>query len=201
MYGYIYKIKNKINHKIYVGQTTSNPKIRKRAHFTTLRQGVHNNMYLQRAFNKHGESSFSFHVLDSANDKESLNKLEISYIEKYQCLNRDKGYNLKEGGGNGKHSPESIRKMINAKKGVKLPPFSVKHRENLSKNHAKYWLGKQIGKYRGTTYAIKKGNPWRRVWNAQIMYNQHRTSLGYYNDPISGEIVFKIVWDEIYHSE
>lgn len=46
---------------------------------------------------------------------------------------------------------------------------------------------------------IRKGqNPWTRVWNCRIRTgNKRRQSLGYFEDPISCEIVAKIVLEEI----
>ena len=40
-------------------------------------------------------------------------------------------------------SEETRRKMSLAKKGTKMPPRTKQHLDNLSKNNARYWLGKK----------------------------------------------------------
>lgn len=55
---------------------------------------------------------------------------------------------------------------------------------------------KQIGKYRGTVYNKYK-NPEKRCWNCAVTFNYNKTSLGYFEDPISAEIVYKFVVEQI----
>jgi len=126
VYGYIYSIQNSVNNKRYVGQTTQNPDKRKRKHFETLRKNKHDNLHLQNSFNKYGESVFVFTTLNYATNRETLDKLEKKYINHYDCLNRDKGYNLREGGLNGKFSPEIYQKISNAITGEKNPNYGRK---------------------------------------------------------------------------
>jgi hypothetical protein len=59
----IYRIKNLINGKVYVGQTISN-KRRWMMHKSQLRGGYHGNHYLQDEFNKYGEEVFVFDILE-----------------------------------------------------------------------------------------------------------------------------------------
>lgn len=59
----IYKIINVINNKFYVG-STNDFKRRKTRHFSELRNGRHNNRYLQAAWSKHGEQAFVFVVVE-----------------------------------------------------------------------------------------------------------------------------------------
>ena len=54
------------------------------------------------------------------------------------------------------------------------------------------------GKYRGTSYLNRKHNPWCRVWNSRITYNKYQTSLGVFEDPFTSELVYDIVYKEIY---
>lgn len=75
----IYKIENLVNNHIYVG-CASNLAVRKNGHFSSLRNGKHRNQYLQRAFNKYGESSFKFSVLELC-DKPFLVKREQYWID------------------------------------------------------------------------------------------------------------------------
>lgn len=59
----IYKITNTTNNKFYIG---SSKQLNKRIidHFSRLRNNTHKNKFLQRAFNKYGESSFKIEILE-----------------------------------------------------------------------------------------------------------------------------------------
>lgn len=117
VYGYIYKIKNLVNDKVYIGQTTQPPKNRWNSHLSLLNRNKHDNPHLQHSFNKYGKDNFKFLVLNYATTKEVLDKLEDDYIIQYNCLHRKHGYNLLSGGSRGKHSEESKLKMSKSRKG------------------------------------------------------------------------------------
>lgn len=89
MEGYIYKITNKCNSKIYIGQTKN---IKKR--FTRHINDSINNIldtHLSRAIRKYGKENFSIEQIDTASTQDELNKKENYYINKYNCL--IEGYN------------------------------------------------------------------------------------------------------------
>ena len=101
--GYIYKITNTINNKVYIGQTVRNPLLRKEEHFNNLSKGIHHNSHLQHSFDKYGDV-FEFEVIEEC-PNENLNEREIALIEKFNSYY--KGYNETKGGdgfvGAGKH--------------------------------------------------------------------------------------------------
>ena len=145
VYGYIYKIENLVNNKIYIGQSI-NIHNRKLTHFVLLRTNKHDNDYLQKSFNKYGESNFKFTVLNYATNKNTLDQLEIDYINHYNCLNKDSGYNLSSGGSNGKLSEETRKKLSEIRKGEKNPMFGMKG--PLAPNYGKrgkdfHWYGRK----------------------------------------------------------
>jgi group I intron endonuclease len=115
---YIYKITNKVNRKLIVGKTEQNPELRRRQHFSKLRRNSHYNKYLQRAWNKYGEEHFTFEVIEhlSAGTNSDLNSLEKHWINFFDSMNPEKGYNLTEGGDGGKMCLESLIKMKETKK-------------------------------------------------------------------------------------
>lgn len=79
---------------MYIGQT-KDPNRRRREHFGNLKRNKHENPYLQSAWNKYGESNFSFEVIDEG---ENYNQLEKYYIEKYKSSDNNYGYNILPGG-------------------------------------------------------------------------------------------------------
>ena len=90
----IYKIKNKINGKTYVGQS-KNVKSRIYQHKKQLKENKHYNSYLQSSFNKHGFDSFEFESIERC-EESSLNEREVFWIKHLDSFNS--GYNLTNGG-------------------------------------------------------------------------------------------------------
>ena len=86
----IYRIKCSGNGKIYIGQTIDLDR-RLYDHLWNLRRGTHHNHYLQRAFNKYGENSFEFSVLQECSIEE-LDKAEKQWIIKLDTMNPLIGY-------------------------------------------------------------------------------------------------------------
>jgi hypothetical protein len=95
--GYIYKIINKVTGDIYIGQTKNFSK-RCRQHLLALRKNLHHATYLQRAFNKYGESHFEFSIVEDVSNDE-LNEREYYYINqlkaKYNSANSPEYYTSK----------------------------------------------------------------------------------------------------------
>ena len=130
----IYLIRNTVTEKVYVGQSL-NIKNRLYVHKAYLRNSNHPNEHLQRAFSKYGEDKFVFQVLEFCG-AESLNELEKHWIDKFNSINPDFGYNKKEAGSHGGHSEETREKMrVNGKgKGLgKKMPEEV--RRKISESH------------------------------------------------------------------
>lgn len=91
--GYIYKIENIINHKIYVGQTTKNkPEQRFKEH---IQRSHKPDTFFHEAIHKHGAENFTFSVIEEVKD-EDLDAREIYWISYYDSYN--KGYNMTYGG-------------------------------------------------------------------------------------------------------
>lgn len=70
----IYRIKNLINGKVYVGETISN-KRRWMMHKSQLRGGYHGNHYLQEEYDKYGEEVFTFEILEELENDTSKDEM------------------------------------------------------------------------------------------------------------------------------
>ena len=123
----IYTFKNKVNDKVYVGQTCRTFKERMGEHLR------HKNTTLGKALAKYGIDNFEYKIIDEAKTIEELNEKEIFWIEKLNSIT-PYGYNLCKGGNNTlgyNHKEESKEKMRLSKKGTfkgeDNPFFGKKH--------------------------------------------------------------------------
>lgn len=112
--GYIYKITNSINNKLYIGQTITTIQERWSNHKSDARTN-HNHTVLYRSMNKYGIENFNiieickvFNV-DKTELKNILNSLEIYYIKLYNSTNRYFGYNITSGGNNVDHMMKKVK--------------------------------------------------------------------------------------------
>jgi len=99
----IYKIRNKINNKIYIGQTINSLERRTARHLKS-------NSYIGNALRKNGIQSFDISIIDTADDINLLNEKEEYWISYYNTICPD-GYNLSYGGNNSGMSEETKRKL------------------------------------------------------------------------------------------
>ena len=77
----LYKITNKINGKIYIGQTIQTLKARLWRHFKKDSKSA-----ISLAIKKYGRDNFSIEELDSYKTLEDLNNAEEYYIDWFNCL-------------------------------------------------------------------------------------------------------------------
>lgn len=100
--GYIYKISNNVNNKVYIGQTYNKISKRWRAHKVAANNGDKRQLYC--AMRKYGVINFSIEVIhvcyseNTATLTKTLDELEVIYIEEYDSFKN--GYNLTTGGRN-----------------------------------------------------------------------------------------------------
>ncbi|WP_057510870.1 GIY-YIG nuclease family protein [Staphylococcus simulans] len=87
--GEIYKIKNLVNGKCYIGLTTVGIRRRFKEHCIAK-------SYIGSAIRKYGKDNFVISVIDYADNFNELQRKEIYYIDKYDTFKN--GYNLTLGG-------------------------------------------------------------------------------------------------------
>ena len=94
--GNIYIIKNKINNKVYIGQTTMTVHERFMTHLKPCTQKIKRNYKLYNAISKYGRENFYVETLENNVPLDELNEREIDYIALYDSYYH--GYNSTKGG-------------------------------------------------------------------------------------------------------
>lgn len=155
----IYIHKNKINGKIYIGQTckTLNDRSKKG-------EGYKHNKVFYLAIKEYGWENFEHQILEECDSIEEAYIKEKYYIKLFKSNQEEFGYNMTTGGSKGTKLNETSKKRISQSKiGDKNPMknhiFSEEHREKLSKT--------------------LKGRKKSKEWVEKIMKNNnHKTMLG-----------------------
>jgi group I intron endonuclease len=142
----IYKITNKINKKIYIGQTIQKMKDRFYRHIWNAKHKKNASILLENAIRKYGEENFIIEQIDKAKNIEELNEKEIYWIKKLISNNKIFGYNLMSGGVNPSHSKQTIKKFKKSRKGKKAPMYGKHHTENAKEKIGAANRGKTFSK-------------------------------------------------------
>ncbi len=169
----IYSITHIDSGKVYIGSTT-NLKVRWRDHKKTLRGNRHDNRYLQNAWNKYREDSFSFKVIEECGVNILLDR-EKFWFNKTSCCDRNFGFNIvidPNSGGGWKHTKKSKDKMSGPRESIrgiknpksKLKPNDIKIiRELLGDNVSLGSIAKKFNVGVGAIWKIKKGINWSYI--------------------------------------
>ena len=115
----IYKIENKLDGKIYVGQTQRTLEERMKEHYRNSRAS-----YIDRTIRKYGVENFHAEIIETCKTVEELNEREMFWIAKLNCKFPN-GYNLTDGGegSNGyKATPELSARLSAMRKGRRNTP-------------------------------------------------------------------------------
>jgi len=159
----IYKIKNIVNCKIYIGSAKSLKK-RKSSHFNSLKNNKHRNNRLQKAFNKYGENNFKFEIIEYCREDLLIGR-EQRYLDNY-----NPEYNICKIAGSTlgvKPSKESLEKRIQSLTGYK-------HTDEAKENMRNATLKRMERDSEQILSALAKG----RLYNKGKIFNlEYRISL------------------------
>ena len=160
---FIYVITNKLNNKIYVGQTINTVEERFKDHCRR------NNTAIDRAIHKYGKENFEVETICEADSIEELNELERYYIWLANSTDPDIGYNLCKGGDNTMgyhHREESKKKMTQSRIGIfagEKNPFYGKHH---TKEQREKWSRERKGRKLTDEWKANVGKAqWKPVVN------------------------------------
>ncbi|WP_109150394.1 NUMOD3 domain-containing DNA-binding protein [Azospirillum sp. TSO5] len=118
----IYRIRNTVNGKVYIGSAV-NIRRRFRDHLRELHAGTHCNPRLQKSWAKHGEQAFCFEVVQIVEQKELLTSIETEHIATGRLTDPCRGYNICSTGRSAlglKRSDETRQKMSRWQIGRKM---------------------------------------------------------------------------------
>lgn len=149
----VYMIKNKLNGKVYIGQSKD---IKRRFREYANRTGKVDTV-IHRALEKHGVDAFEFSIIQECGINE-LDKLEIEHISNFKSNVKRYGYNVTNGGKgyNGKFTKTHRRNMSESKIGENNPNY-----------------GKSISEItRARRSESLKGIPRTEEWKAKISESQ-----------------------------
>jgi group I intron endonuclease len=116
----LYIIKNKINNKIYIGQTKNSINTRWNGHTSRANKG--SKLVIHSAMRLHGIENFDIELLYTTNSLEEANQKEYILINEYNCKCPN-GYNMIDGGN--VEFPNSTE------------PKSKQHKEKIQSSHMK----------------------------------------------------------------
>jgi len=128
----VYMHVNKINGKKYVGITKCNDPNRRWANG----KGYYRNKHFSDAIEKYGWNNFDHQIIMQGLEKESACALEQWLIKVHETQNKNKGYNITDGGEFFHHTDESKRLMSQNRKGKGLQKLSEEHKRRMKEHHA-----------------------------------------------------------------
>lgn len=172
----VYQIKNLVNGKIYVGSSVD---IRDRwwNHRSRLRNQTHKNSHLQAAWNKYGEDSFEFSILEVVENVDDVLIREQWYLDNWKL-----DYNVAlvaSANQLGRPLSEEHKKKISETKRKNRDKFSGKNNYFYGKHHTKETKQKLSNAHSG-----------------KILSKEHKKSIG---DAQIGEKSHyaKLTWTEV----
>ena len=117
----IYKITNKLNGKIYIGQSV-NPSARWDYHKNRSQEAI------GYAIRKYGVENFDFEIIEETEDYNTREMYWIAYYESFGC----KGYNMNIGGmGQFKISPKELKEIKHLLQNTKLTVREISEKYNV----------------------------------------------------------------------
>lgn len=189
----IYKITNKRNGKLYIGQTRQSPKARFNRHITRALNELDYNYLLCNAIRKHGAESFEFEVIETITNEEDLDNRERYWIEYYDTL-MPNGYNMTAGGGGTSgycHKEEDKAKMSAMKSGMfqkeNNPFYGKTHSDEQKEKWSAQRKGKQLtSEHKRKISATRKRKPVINIDTGEVFESARHVCRHYGKNPDSG---------------
>lgn len=155
----IYLIRCLNNNKVYIGRSVD-VRCRILTHLNELKRNIHSNSYMQYSFNKYGEDSFKFKVLEVVDNKGELNKREAYWGSYYKAI--ENGFNIcpfvRSKNVGDKHGELVIGEKNGKSKLSKEKVIDICNLVNKGLSGVK--IGEEYGVTANTALNIKNGRTW-----------------------------------------
>jgi group I intron endonuclease len=175
---YVYKITNKVNGKVYLGQTNDHVQRWAQHRSAALNEPT---QVVARAMKKYGIDSFTFEVVGSCRTLKEVNDFEPQFIEQYNSCDPKFGYNVEKGGGGMPRSPETCKKMSEGIRKYYETHNSKRKGQKLTEEHKKNVSIGSMGKA-GTNIGKEFSEEWKnKISQSQLGAERVKTrrfSLG-----------------------
>ena len=182
--GYIYKITNRINNKMYIGKTEQYDPIKRwEEHLKDYKKRKNENRPLYKAMEKYGVDNFVFEIIEETNDAENREKYWIDKMRTYIGFKDCNGYNATLGG-DGKsylnlnenevikfHIEKSKNVLGNTAKNFKVDNRTIK--KILTKYNVPYLSNKEV---KDLEVYIKYGGVIQVDKNSKLILNKFKNA-------------------------
>lgn len=228
IYGIIYMIKNKVNNKVYIGQSIHSFKRRYKG---KRWWDYTHNPHLKNSYNKYGIENFEVtEILDIAFSKSELDIKEQHWILYYNSMNPKFGYNKSNGGNTNiptdeikaklsiksaaRWRDESYRNNLMAK--LRLITSSDDYRQNMSialKNSIKHknacstdsfrlkQSNKMLNNWNNEDFSNSMKLKYKNAWNEERKLQQSVRSKLFHTNPEHKEKIRKNLKERWYNEE
>lgn len=160
----IYAHKNKINNKIYIGQTCKNPPERR-----WQNGNGYSNQIFYRAIQKYGWENFEHIIIEPCHSQEEANQKEQYWINYYHSNNPNFGYNQTKGGNNAPISEETKQRIKDF--------WTTEKRKEQSERMTQIWLNDNDRKKKQSELMIKLNKQIDRTKENNPMYGKKRSGI------------------------
>ncbi len=202
----IYCIECLSNGRRYIGKSV-NVKARKSSHFSALRNGKHYNKKLQASFDKYGESSFRWFLVESVKGSpEALADAEMYWMERLRTFGTEEGFNLLFDSPVGSQFSDEMRKSMSVAQTGELNGNFGNHWSDDQKTHMSSIAKKRhsSGQFYNEQWKEKLGASSREMWKdldkRKAMaknVSKAKTSHDFFQYTKEGELVGS--WKDIHH--
>ncbi len=169
----VYSIVNTMNGKLYIG-SSSHYNQRRNWYLSHLRKGDHHSVLLQRSYNKYGEESIEFNVLEICDNVSDMVFYEQKWIDLTYCYLPRFGFNI-------------LRFAFEGRHGM---PISESHRQKMVESQTKVMSDGEHRKRIGDKIREFQLRPENRKANSDRYHARKRPKQS--NDKLTAQDIFEI---------
>ena len=129
----VYRVRNTLDGKMYVGSATSSFNRRWATHRRMLASGRHHSIHLQRAWNLHGPLAFVFEIVERTEPAHAVAQEQV-FLSWWKAADPEYGYNICSTAGNtlGRKSSAETRAKQSKAHALRNYVFTDEHRAKIS---------------------------------------------------------------------